>query len=653
MIAAGTTLDGRYRLERALARGGFAQVYLATHLGLRRQVAVKVLDPGLVAAAGGDAFLVRFADEAALLARLAHPHILGVHDYGEAAGTAYLVLPYVAGGTLHDRLRRGPLAPAAAAAYLAQAAAALDYAYERHRLVHRDVKPQNLLLDGDERLLLADFGIAKLLADTSSRSVTGVVGTLAYMAPEQFEGRVGRATDVYALGCVAFQLLAGAPPYTGPTEQVIYGHVSAPVPDIVARSAGRAPAALRPVLARALAKRPDERYERAGALAAAFAAALAAPAPAAPTMPGPPVPRDTAPGPRRPATPPAETTVAAPMSTPMTAPDTVARPTTPSPEGPLPPTQALQEPVLRGAAPPTVEAERVPGPHPGGPTAPAIAREGLPPSPSAAAPRPTVRGTPGASGMVVAPGTPRSRPLVLALLAALAVALLVGGGVYVVLGLSQKPPLDFPFSPTVLDAQYATALARATTRDAGAALFAFTIDGDASDSTTDRTTYAFFLPRTNQAVSYEFRGTGTDSAYEGSPEQYPSARDRVLKQPPWRAEPAYVAAVAAAYQQAAPLPLGAHYALSLATLVPTAPHEYALTFSYAIEGRYLLRGDRYPDGEDDHYYLDGGQVTPGYRESQRRRGDLNEAGRIALAVASIGIVGVLGWWWRRRGAARG
>src|SRR5262245_53052741 len=227
MIAAGDTLNGRYRLDARLAEGGFAVVYRATDLTLDRAVAVKVLHPHLI---GDDpAFAARFAAEARTAAALSHPHILAVHDFGEHDGASYLVMPLVAGGSLHDRLRAGPLPPAWAAHYLRQAAAALDYAHAHH-LVHRDVKPQNMLLDERrEHLALADFGIARALEGTSAQASL-VVGTVAYMAPEQLEGRVTRATDVYALGCVAFELLAGALPYAGTLHQVMHGHLALPAP---------------------------------------------------------------------------------------------------------------------------------------------------------------------------------------------------------------------------------------------------------------------------------------------------------------------------------------------------------------------------------------------------------------------------------------
>ncbi|MDP9375599.1 MAG: serine/threonine protein kinase, partial [Chloroflexota bacterium] len=276
MIGEGSVLDGRYRLERLLGRGGFAQVFQATHLLLQRPVAVKLLRPDLASQEDERSFLEDFAREARTVAALNHDHILSVTDYGEVEGTAYLVMPLVTGGTIHDRIRReGRLSLQQAGAYLRQVAAALDYAHGRQPpLVHRDIKPQNMLLRAeDDRLLLADFGIAKVLGTASTHSSTRVMGTLVYMAPEQFHGQVLPATDIYALGCTLFEMLTGEPPYSGPTQQVIYSHLMAPIPSIAERSRGRLPAGLQEVIDRALAKKPEERFRSAGELAGAFEAA--------------------------------------------------------------------------------------------------------------------------------------------------------------------------------------------------------------------------------------------------------------------------------------------------------------------------------------------------------------------------------------------
>jgi eukaryotic-like serine/threonine-protein kinase len=271
MSLPGGVLNERYRLDRLLGRGGFARVYLATDLRLGRAVAVKILDPSH--AADGD-FLRRFDSEARSLASLDHPHILAIHDYGEAAGTAYLVMPLITGGSLAAHLARiGRADTAQVASWLRQAAAALDHAHARG-IVHRDVKPQNMLLRDDGHLLLADFGIAKALAADGLPSTTHAIGTLAYMAPEQFDGRVGPASDVYALGCVLCELLTGAPPYIGTTEQIMRGHILSLPPSLAERGADNVPPAVQAILDRALAKAPTARFESAGDLARAFAAAV-------------------------------------------------------------------------------------------------------------------------------------------------------------------------------------------------------------------------------------------------------------------------------------------------------------------------------------------------------------------------------------------
>ena len=277
-VAAGATLNRRYRLDRLAGQGGFAQVFVAFDLELHRDVALKVLHANLQEAEGGQDLLRRFQQEARAVAALNHANILPIWDYGQVAGSPYLVMPFVDGGSLYERLRNGPRPDLAQIGeWLRQIASALDYAHAR-KIVHRDIKPQNMLLNaGDGRLQLADFGIAKVITDAGTLNATGVIGTLSYMAPEQFRGQVGFATDVYALGCVLFQLLTGALPYSGSTEQVINGHLSMPVPPLRGPDARPLPAALHGVIARALAKQPEQRYPSAGALATAYAAALTEP----------------------------------------------------------------------------------------------------------------------------------------------------------------------------------------------------------------------------------------------------------------------------------------------------------------------------------------------------------------------------------------
>lgn len=270
MITENSVLNTRYRLEKKIGQGGFAQVYLAMDQLLKRRVAVKVLNSELTE---DENFLTRFEKEAQSIAALEHPNILSVYDYGQAEDTAYLVTPYVEGGTLHDKLRaQKKFTLQEASAYLTQVAAALDYAHRRF-IVHRDIKPQNMLLRAeDDRLLLGDFGIAKVLSSSSAHSRTGVMGTISYMSPEQLEGNVSVGTDIYALGCVLFQMLTGELPFTGATEQVMMGHLLRPIPSILERSHGQVPPAVQDIINRALAKKPEDRFQSAGEMAKAFAA---------------------------------------------------------------------------------------------------------------------------------------------------------------------------------------------------------------------------------------------------------------------------------------------------------------------------------------------------------------------------------------------
>jgi serine/threonine protein kinase len=268
MITDNTILNDRYRLEKKIGQGGFAQVFLATDGRLRRRVAVKVLNADL---SEDENFLTRFDREAQAIAALDHPNILAVFDYGEAENTAYLVMPYIEGGTLHDLLKREKfLAPQHAAKYLNQAAAALDYAH-RKQTIHRDIKPHNILLrEADDHVLLADFGLAKVIGSAGASGSTAVMGTISYMSPEQLNGVPSLQSDVYALGVVLYQMLVGELPYSGATETVIMGHLTQPVPSVAERSGGRLPTAFQAIFDRALAKNPAQRYQSAGELARHF-----------------------------------------------------------------------------------------------------------------------------------------------------------------------------------------------------------------------------------------------------------------------------------------------------------------------------------------------------------------------------------------------
>ncbi|HVH66675.1 MAG TPA: protein kinase [Gemmatimonadales bacterium] len=266
-------LSAGYVIERELGRGGMASVYLASDLKHRRSVAVKVLHAELAAALGPD----RFLREIEIAARLTHPHILPLHDSGDAAGFVYYVMPYVEGESLRDRLNREKQLPVEDALRIASAvASALAYAHDRD-VVHRDVKPENILLSGREAFV-ADFGIARAITAAAGDrlTATGVtVGTPAYMSPEQaaadpaLDGR----SDVYSLGCVLYEMLAGQPPFTGPTaESVVRQHLAVPPPPIT-HIRPAVPAALERVIEQALAKSPADRFATAYQFAEALAAA--------------------------------------------------------------------------------------------------------------------------------------------------------------------------------------------------------------------------------------------------------------------------------------------------------------------------------------------------------------------------------------------
>jgi serine/threonine-protein kinase len=268
-------LHDRYRLDGKLGSGGMADVYLADDLRLGRQVAVKVLRAEL---ATDDAFVERFRTEARAVAMLNHPNVVALHDRGQVGGRYYLVMEYVRGETLKQRLRRDGALPPAEAAVIAHALlAALQAAHERH-IVHRDVTAQNVLLAADGRVKVADFGIARIGASALTRTGT-MLGTCHYVSPEQARGmRADARSDLYGAGVVLFEMVTGRVPFEGDSDvAVALQHVNDPPP----RPRDLAPAvpeALERVVLRALAKDPADRYQSAAEFAAALDAALAAPA---------------------------------------------------------------------------------------------------------------------------------------------------------------------------------------------------------------------------------------------------------------------------------------------------------------------------------------------------------------------------------------
>jgi serine/threonine protein kinase len=265
-----------YRIDELVGRGGMGVVYRATDVALERSVALKLLAPDL---ARDESFRRRFATESKVAASLDHPNVIPIYHAGEHDGVLYLAMRFVRGEDLRLRLQReGLLEPAFAAQLVAQVGAALDAAHEAG-LVHRDVKPANVLLDGHDHAYLTDFGLTKRLASETAETRTGqILGTLDYIAPEQIRGEaLGPFTDVYALACMTVHLLTGEAPFTVGTEEgKLWAHLSAPPPRPSERVPGL-PLAVDAVLARAMAKDPALRYETAGELASATVAAVAAP----------------------------------------------------------------------------------------------------------------------------------------------------------------------------------------------------------------------------------------------------------------------------------------------------------------------------------------------------------------------------------------
>jgi protein kinase-like protein len=267
------SLADRYRVGPELGRGGMAIVYVADDLKHGRKVAIKILRPEVAMAIGAE----RFVREIRTSAALQHPHILGLIDSGEAAGTAYYVMPLVDGESLRERLRREKQLPIADVVRIAgQVASALDHAHRRG-IIHRDIKPENILLQ-DGQALVADFGIALGAADVGATRMTetGVsVGTPHYMSPEQATGEreITARSDVYALGCVVYEMLLGEPPFTGPTTQAIVARVLTERPASLVARRNTVPPAIEKAIHTALQKLPADRFASAGAFGTALAGA--------------------------------------------------------------------------------------------------------------------------------------------------------------------------------------------------------------------------------------------------------------------------------------------------------------------------------------------------------------------------------------------
>jgi serine/threonine-protein kinase len=259
---ADTVIAGRYRLDEVLGRGGMSEVWRAEDLELGRHVALKLLAP--------DADTARFDREARAVASLAHPNIMQLYDYGQAEGRPYMVLEYVPGGTLEDRLRSGrPLADDEAYAIAAGIAAGLAHAHARG-VVHRDLKPSNVLFDEEGRPKLADFGIARMAVGEGTLTEAGtVLGTAAYISPEQAMGEPATpASDVYSFGVILFRMLTGRLPFeSNDPLALVMQHRDTP-PPAISELRHDAPAALESTAMAALAKRPGDRPPDGAALLA-------------------------------------------------------------------------------------------------------------------------------------------------------------------------------------------------------------------------------------------------------------------------------------------------------------------------------------------------------------------------------------------------
>ncbi|HEY4303860.1 MAG TPA: protein kinase [Gemmatimonadaceae bacterium] len=273
------SLQDRFRVEKELGRGGFAVVYLAHDLRHDRPIALKVLHTDVAASIGAE----RFEREIRMAARLQHPHILGVFDSGNAEGRLWFAMPFVEGESLRDRLtREGQLPIAEAISIACEVADALAYAHQ-HGVIHRDIKPENILLSG-RHATVADFGIARAITgDAGERlTLTGMsIGTPGYMSPEQATGEriIDARSDIYSLGCVLYEMLIGAPPFTGPNARAVIAQMLTESPRSLRASRDGVSPELEGIILRALARTPADRY----GTAAELLDALTSVAPAAAT----------------------------------------------------------------------------------------------------------------------------------------------------------------------------------------------------------------------------------------------------------------------------------------------------------------------------------------------------------------------------------
>src|SRR6266566_41241 len=245
---------GNYRLVSLLGQGGYAEVYLGQHVRLELQAAIKVLHTYLT---GSEA--EHFYQEAQTIAKLTHPSIVRVFDYDVQEGVPFLVMDYAPNGSLRRRYPKGNVVPfPQIVSSVKQVADALQYAHEQ-KFIHRDVKPENMLVGRQQEVLLSDFGLAALVHSTGSLSAQEAVGTLPYMAPEQIEGHPRASSDQYALAVVVYEWLCGSRPFEGSVSEMMVQHLSLPPPPLRERLPTISPEVEQVVL-RALAKEPKERF---------------------------------------------------------------------------------------------------------------------------------------------------------------------------------------------------------------------------------------------------------------------------------------------------------------------------------------------------------------------------------------------------------
>ncbi len=309
----GTQL-GKYQLRAEIGRGGMGTVYLGYDPMLDRKVAIKVLAPHLVWEPG---FVERFLREARSAARLRHPNIVTIYDVGQQEDRYYIVMEYLAGQTLAQYIAQGgPFSSKHALPVLSQLADALDYAH-RQGLIHRDVKPGNVIVAGDGRATLTDFGVARAVQETRLTATGSIVGTPQYMSPEQARGDpVDHRSDLYSLGVVAYEMLTGRTPFAATTPHAVLHKLIYEAPPPLRSLRPDLPPAVETVMARALSKEPDARYQTAREMIAALEGALTAPAGQQAELPptvaaAPPSPRQ---GEREPPAPPAAADAAPPAT---------------------------------------------------------------------------------------------------------------------------------------------------------------------------------------------------------------------------------------------------------------------------------------------------------------------------------------------------